>query len=852
MNKKKRQRSLKAMLFSIGIGLNLFGGSAWAAVSGTVFQDLPVNGVSLNTYGMKDANELGVEGVTVTAYPGGFSTTTASDGTWNLATTGDVRIEFSDIPSYLKESPDAGNGNTSVQFVTDGSVVDFALHNPTNFVATNPFLATTHFVNGQETPVSGPLPTLFAWPYSNSGLIDLNQQTLADTSTARSLWGLAHSRSRNTLYASAALRRHVSIGSNGLGAIYQVDLSTNATSLLMNIPGVGSIGDDASRGLGAENTGNRDVEAFAKVAKVGLGDIELSDDESTLYVMNLFNKSIYEVDVDTATVTQSYLAPVANCTDGEARPFGLQYHQGELYVGSVCDASTANCDTSNFGQCSQLTAHVYKIPAGGTVGNEILNFRLDYEKEHVTNDGLYEGSARFWNPWTDVYLDLVINNGDIRLSHPVPVLSNIKFDEFGNMLLSFTDRTGLQGGASNLTVDGAFERYAYSGGDILKATANANGTFSIPNVEFYDDDTDVSFHEEGALGAHAMILGSNEIVFTQYDNVDAAVHTKGVSFLSVNDGSKVDAYRVADANRPAFFGKATGIGDLEILTDPAPIEIGNRVWLDANGNGVQDADENGLAGVRVRLLDNGGAEIAVATTDASGSYIFSNDPNETSTASHIYQLATLQPDTAYTVQVQNVQGASKQAVLGSNQLTTANSGEGAQADLNDSDGVLNSDDANAAVNAIDIPTAGHNNHSYDFGFRDASAIPPTSSGGCTTITNMATITSVTETDTDSSNDSSSVSIQSNCDTSMPDLSLVKRADKTRVLAGETVTFTLELTNQGSVDATGIQVEDDLPNGLTHTGNNPQQGTYDAVTGIWDVGSLTAGQTITLEIMVTVD
>ena len=31
-----------------------------AQVSGTVFRDLPVNGTSLNTYGVKDANELGV------------------------------------------------------------------------------------------------------------------------------------------------------------------------------------------------------------------------------------------------------------------------------------------------------------------------------------------------------------------------------------------------------------------------------------------------------------------------------------------------------------------------------------------------------------------------------------------------------------------------------------------------------------------------------------------------------------------------------------------------------------------------------------------------------------------------
>ncbi|CAA6820746.1 MAG: Unknown protein, partial [uncultured Sulfurovum sp.] len=82
----------------------LFATVLQAGVSGTVFRDLPVNGTTLNTYGVEDANELGVEGVTVTAYPSGaasVSTTTDASGAWTLATTTDVRIEFSGWPSYL-------------------------------------------------------------------------------------------------------------------------------------------------------------------------------------------------------------------------------------------------------------------------------------------------------------------------------------------------------------------------------------------------------------------------------------------------------------------------------------------------------------------------------------------------------------------------------------------------------------------------------------------------------------------------------------------------------------------------------------------------------------------------------
>jgi hypothetical protein len=62
--------------------------------------------------------------------------------------------------------------------------------------------------------------------------------------------------------------------------------------------------------------------------------------------------------------------------------------------------------------------------------------------------------------------------------------------------------------------------------------------------------------------------------------------------------------------------------------------IGDRVWYDANGNGVQDVGEPGLAGVTVTLLwagPNGvlgdGDDVTfTTTTDATGSYLFPGLP----------------------------------------------------------------------------------------------------------------------------------------------------------------------------------------------------------------------------------
>ena len=61
--------------------------------------------------------------------------------------------------------------------------------------------------------------------------------------------------------------------------------------------------------------------------------------------------------------------------------------------------------------------------------------------------------------------------------------------------------------------------------------------------------------------------------------------------------------------------------------------IGNRVWLDENGDGVQDAGEDGVANVVVTLtppagvdLGNGDGQPITTVTDGNGGYLFTNLP----------------------------------------------------------------------------------------------------------------------------------------------------------------------------------------------------------------------------------
>ncbi len=54
--------------------------------------------------------------------------------------------------------------------------------------------------------------------------------------------------------------------------------------------------------------------------------------------------------------------------------------------------------------------------------------------------------------------------------------------------------------------------------------------------------------------------------------------------------------------------------------------LGDRVWSDANGNGIQNGGEPGLGGIEVLLLATNGSEVASTTTDEQGYYLFGGVP----------------------------------------------------------------------------------------------------------------------------------------------------------------------------------------------------------------------------------
>ncbi|MEO0626344.1 MAG: SdrD B-like domain-containing protein, partial [Bacteroidota bacterium] len=220
-------------------------------------------------------------------------------------------------------------------------------------------------------------------------------------------------------------------------------------------------------------------------------------------------------------------------------------------------------------------------------------------------------------------------------------------------------------------------------------------------------------HDETSLGGVFVHNGQLSVIMTNYDPLNdwnLPFNNAGMMELSTTTGARTGGNQIyATPSDPGTFAKGNGLGDVEGVGGRAPIEIGNRLWLDANNNGRQDADEDGINGVTVRLFkDVGGGnfnEVASTTTAANaaqgnGFFIFSSETDADVLPGMNYEIRV---DLADVQAVENTVTAFTTTDAGGN-MTNDN-----KTDLNDSDA------SSAGVIAFSTGAAGQNNHTLDLG-----------------------------------------------------------------------------------------------------------------------------------------
>ena len=455
-------------------------------VNGTVFLDY-------NDDGQRGASDPGVAGVTVTAYDNSdaviATTVTLADGAYTLAVPDgtEVRIEFTNFPTDLFSGAVGTNSDTSVVFVTSpADNVDLGLASPADYCQSDPYLASPCYFNGDPLlPGSdaGAADVLRSFPYTASGQNPSLQTPLANGAEIGPTWGLAYQRATSTLFASALMKRHAGFGPLGTGGIYSVVIdpatgqAVSGPTSFLNLNAIGiPTGANPHSGLPAvDTTPNTDPLAWDAVGKTSIGDMDMSGDDERLWLTDLYNQTLYSVNVGIPAVAptspasvvgysivsamQSVGGQAASCAASDVRPWAVSVHAGYVYVGVVCSAQSYAVPSDSVNAVAALRAYILRRPdnTSGAGFELVYDFNLDYPRGYASVDQTIPAQ---WRPWIGTMTTLchyddtvtppVCNLAyDKQIIYPQPILSDIVFDTDGSIIVGLMDRLGHQTGTNN-------------------------------------------------------------------------------------------------------------------------------------------------------------------------------------------------------------------------------------------------------------------------------------------------------------------------------------------------------------------------------------------------------------------
>ena len=546
-------------------------------------------------------------------------------------------------------------------------------------------------------------------------------------------------------------------------------IPTNAVRNIVRMANGSADGGADNDGVDSDLVTGKDG-VFEEVGKAGIGDIE-TDGNGNLWVVSLYDKHLYQVTMPTtgAPNTMASLGDISSgvsCTNGSARPFSVKLWRGSLYMGVVCDGAD-DFDPASPGTLnnSNVTFTIRRLDLKSSAWSTAFGpQRLDSTGNVVKgmSDTAFALDTRDnWNPWTDTFST---TNQSRYLTRPTPMLSEIEFDRDGSMILGFRDRNGdqqgtnesedPQGGNTEFPTLGsgdiyrvcrtgtgyATSDYVFEGGVGCPQTVNANYGTEYYGGDMWFDKTQRG-HGEISAGMLEQVPGFPDVIMNAYDPYDGDSSGKsfysggprwlrnatGEGAASPNSGSGVMFYNWSgESGNPNIVGgflKTNGMSDVEALCDRAPVQIGNRVWIDSDKDGIQDPGETPVAGATVRLYAvDGTTLLGTAVTNAAGEYYFSSNVNEASAGNGDNSGGGIVVGSAFVVRMDNPSDyATGGPLFGYTSTKTAATDSVTSLDTavdNDASTVRSYPQLTTTVVA-----AGANNHTYDFGFVRSGSTP---------------------------------------------------------------------------------------------------------------------------------
>jgi len=248
-----------------------------------------------------------------------------------------------------------------------------------------------------------------------------------------------------------------------------------------------------------------------------------------------------------------------------------------------------------------------------------------------------------------------------------------------------------------------------------------------------------------------------------------------------------------------------------------PLSVGDTVWLDTNNNGQLDAGEPGIGGVGLTLYED---------TDGNNAWTPGIDipiDNTVTDTGGLYRFDDLLPGD-YIVQVDSANFASGGALVGLVSSTGNQPIPDPDDDVDNDNNGYPAEDGSVVAMAITLTAGGE-----PIGNGDNDPTLDTNGDPNTNLTVDFGFTPIS------------------------DLLVIKSDDPDPVVAGETLTYTLYVSNEGPSPVTGVVVTDTLPAGVTFTGLTTTQGSGSHEEGTVTVllGSMESGGTATITIAVAV-